>query len=136
MIKIFFKIIITIYFFMASALAENIKDLEISGNKRISKDTIIVLGKIKITENYDTDRLNNVLKNLYNTNFFNNINLSIENQVLKIDIIENPIIEDVEITGVKNKKLLETINNEQIHHINNRDLEYIIYKINDNYSHN
>ena len=113
MIKIFFKIIITIYFFMASALAENIKDVEISGNKRISKDTIIVLGKIKITENYDTDRLNNVLKNLYNTNFFNNINLSIENQVLKIDIIENPIIEDVEITGVKNKKLLETIN-EQI----------------------
>ena len=73
MIKIFFKIIITIYFFMASALAENIKDVEISGNKRISKDTIIVLGKIKITENYDTDRLNNVLKNLYNTNFFNNI---------------------------------------------------------------
>jgi hypothetical protein len=34
------------------------------------------------------------------------------------------------------KKLLETINNEQIHNINNRDLEYIIYKINDNYLHN
>ena len=47
MIKIFFKIIITIYFFMASAMAEIIKDVEISGNKRISKDTIIVLGKIK-----------------------------------------------------------------------------------------
>ena len=109
MIKIFFKIIIAIYFITTSAMAEIVKDVEILGNKRITKDTIIVLGKIKISENYDSNKLNNVLKNLYNTNFFENINLSIENQVLKINIIENPIIEDVEITGVKNKKLLESI---------------------------
>ena len=88
MIKIFFKIIITFYFVTTSVMAEIVKDLEISGNKRISKDTIIVLGKIKTGENYDSDKLNDVLKNLYNTNFFNNINLSIENQVLKINIIE------------------------------------------------
>jgi len=38
--------------------------------------------------------------------------LSINNGLLKIDLIENPIIENIEITGIKNKKILENITDE------------------------
>ena len=56
--------------------------------------------------------MNNTLKRLYDTKFFSNVNLSISNGLLKIDLVENPIIENIEITGIKNKKILEKIEKE------------------------
>ena len=35
--------------------------------------------------------------------------LSVENKILKINVVENPIIENIEITGIKNKKILEDV---------------------------
>jgi len=99
-----------ILFLVASpTVAEIVKEIKISGNKRISKETIFVLGKIEKNEDYSKERLNQTLKNLYDTNFFSNISLNLENGILKIDVIENPIIESVEIIGIKNKKVLENI---------------------------
>ena len=40
----------------------------------------------------------------YETDFFKEINLKVENNILKIEISENPIIEDIQINGLKNKK--------------------------------
>ena len=104
----------TIFFFFISSVisqsfAESIKDIKVNGNKRISKETIIVLGKININEDYDDNKLNNTLKNLYNSNFFNNISVNIINKILVIDLAENPIIEDIKITGVKNTGLVENL---------------------------
>ena len=48
--------------------------------------------------------MNLILKNLYETNFFKQVNLNIENSILKIKVLENPIIEDIEINGLDNKE--------------------------------
>ena len=40
--------------------------------------------------------------------FFSNINLSLENGLLKLDVTENPIIENIEITASK-KSFVEII---------------------------
>ena len=114
MLKIIFKSLLIILIFSNSALAEIVKKLEITGNKRITSQSISVLGGISLNKEYDELKLNSVLKKLYNTNFFNNINLSIENSVMKIDVIENPIIENIEITGIKNKNFLKSINDQMI----------------------
>ena len=39
-----------------------------------------------------------------NTNFFENIPYLLMMKILKINVIENPIIENIEITGIKNNK--------------------------------
>ena len=99
------KINLFIILFASIAFAEIITGVKIEGNKRISKESIIVFGKINIGENYSQDDLNIILKSIYDTKFFKKINLDIKDSVLLITVDENPIIETVEINGIKDNKL-------------------------------
>ena len=65
-------IILTAIFFISfhSLSAEIVKDFKVEGNERISSETIKVYGDIELNVNYDEIRLNTVLKNLYETDFF------------------------------------------------------------------
>ena len=107
--KFLFKALIIIFLTSSSVIAEVLKEIEINGNQRISKETIVVLGEIKKNVDYDNDGLNNILKNLYDTKFFNDIQLQLTDGKLIINLIENPIIENIEITGIKRKELTETL---------------------------
>ena len=71
--KILVKIIIVLIFSISSTFADVIKDVDIEGNKRISKDTILVLGQIELNKKYNNTELNEILKKLYETNFFEDI---------------------------------------------------------------
>tara|TARA_B100001093_G_scaffold414862_1_gene405088 strand:- start:1012 stop:3189 length:2178 start_codon:yes stop_codon:yes gene_type:complete len=86
-----------------------IKRFEISGNKRISNETIIIFSDVDLNEEVSKPKLDKVLKNLYQTNFFRNINLNFENQILYIEVEENPIIENLQIVGIKKQSLVEFI---------------------------
>ncbi len=103
MIKFWIKFFVIIYFISCSSYAEIVNKINISGNKRISSETIQVLGEINTKRNFDQNDLNNLLKKLYDTNFFSDIKITIDDQILNIEVIENPIIENIEITGIKNK---------------------------------
>ena len=106
------KILLNIIFlilFSSNLSAEIVKNIKVNGNKRISQETIIVLGQISTNENYDDIKLNVVLKNLYNSKFFSNIDIAILNETLTINVTENPIIEDVRIIGIKNKSLVKNL---------------------------
>ena len=111
MSKILIQIFLIIFF--TNAFGEVIKNVEVSGNKRISKETVLVLGNISTGQNFEKKDLNNSLKKLYDSNFFKDIQLTINNGILNINLIENPIIEDIEIAGNKNKtfnkEILESI---------------------------
>ena len=109
MFKVLLKINLFLFLLISSSYAEIINSIEITGNKRLSKESIILFGKIVNNTNYSNEDLNIVLKDLYNTNFFKLINLKIENKKLKINVLENPIIEDVKINGVKNKTFNKAI---------------------------
>ncbi len=111
MSKILTKIIVLLMVLTISATAEIVKEINISGNKRISNESIVSLGQININEDYSNEQLNLILKKLYDTNFFSDVSLSIENGLLNIKIDENPIIEDIQINGIKNNRLLEDITN-------------------------
>ena len=99
------KINLIIIFFASISFAEIIKGVNIEGNKRISKESIMVFGKINIGKNYSQDDLNVILKNIYSSKFFKKINLNIKDSILSITVDENPIIETVEINGIKDNKL-------------------------------
>ena len=107
MFKKIFQINLILLFFVSLGLADIIKEVKIYGNKRISKESIIVFGQISLNANYDSEDLNNILKKIYESNFFNQVDLNIKNSTLVINVAENPIIENVTINGVKSKKLTE-----------------------------
>ena len=84
--------------------AANINEIEIFGNKRISSDTIKLFSKIQINQNIEQVDLNNILKNLYNTNFFDNVSVEIINNKLIINVDESPIIENISYDGIKSQR--------------------------------
>ncbi len=104
------KILFIFLFFLTTyANAEIVNKVEISGNKRISDETIKVYGEITLKENYDTAKINEIIKNLYETNFFENINVALKNGVLKIDLKEYPTINSIIINGEKAGKVKEKL---------------------------
>ena len=109
MFKILSIIILITNLATSYSFAELLKDINVIGNQRISKETIIVLGKIEVNSNYNDERLNTTLKELYNSNFFKDVKINLENGVMLISVDENLIIEDIEITGIKSKPLTETL---------------------------
>ena len=105
------KYIILFYFIaQLSAYSEIVKKVEVYGNERISTDTIIMFADVKINQNIDDVKLNEIIKNLYNTNFFENISAKINSNILQLNVVELPIIENVTIKGIKSNKIKETLN--------------------------
>ena len=67
---------------------------------------MVILNLIKIIIKKD---LNEIIKDLYDTNFFKNLTLNVEGQTFILDIEENKIIQSVIIDGVKSNKIKEQI---------------------------
>ena len=64
-----------IFFLISSnSIAEKINSIDVVGNERISKDTIILFSKIsKNDEIKNKNQLNKIFKDIYSTNFFSNV---------------------------------------------------------------
>ncbi len=107
--KIFKIVILFILFFSANALATIINDINIENNNRISKETIITYGDIDLEKDYKNDDINQILKNLYDTNFFEDIEITITGNTLNIKVVENKIIQTVKIEGIKSKTMQKSI---------------------------
>ena len=89
--------------------AETIKSISVSGNERITDKTVIIFSKINIGDDLIINDLNEIIKNLYETDFFKNVSVDLKNNILKIDVIENNLVQSVEINGVKNKKFKQSL---------------------------
>ena len=107
--KFFFISMIIVSNFFSQLNAEIINDIIVNNNDRISLGTIKTYGNIELGKNYSDVDLNNILKNLYNTKFFKDVSLKIENQILIIDIIENKLVQTVIIEGIKSSRVEEAI---------------------------
>ena len=86
-----------------------VNKIEVKGNNRVSKETIIVYGDISLGKNYETKDVNDLIKKLYDTTFFSDISITIENNQLNIDVKENPLIENIVFNGEKAKKYQDKI---------------------------
>ena len=88
-----------------NVVAKIINKIEVKGNERISKETIIMFSNVSPNENIDSFKLNSILKNLYNSNFFENISVNLVDNILIITVKELPIIENITFEGIKAKKI-------------------------------
>ena len=102
-------VILVATLFPNNLFAELINKIEVVNNDRISKQTIVTYGKIELNQNYEIDDINQIIKNLYNTNFFENIEISINKNTLIINVVENKIIQNVLVEGIKSKSMEEAI---------------------------
>jgi outer membrane protein insertion porin family len=109
LIKIVLINLIFFNFFISTSMSEILKKIEINGNERITYETIKMFANVTIDQNLKDDDINRILKNLFNTNFFKDIKISYKNQVLVINVVENPIIDKIVIAGIKAEKIKKVI---------------------------
>ncbi len=105
------KLFIIIYLLLLTnpLSAEIIKKIDISGNERVSDETIKVYGDISLNQNVDNLKINEIIKNLYSTNFFENIEVTVSNSTLFIKLVEYPVINEIIIIGETANKYKEAI---------------------------
>ena len=104
-----FLIIISFLCLFSISNAEIVKEIIISGNKRVSPETVKIYGEIKINKDYQEKDINLILNNLYETNFFEDVKISLNNNVLKIELKEYPTINQLIVIGEKSKKYKDQI---------------------------
>jgi outer membrane protein insertion porin family len=106
-----FIISIFVYFLFLSinVSAEMINDITVKNNNRISKQTIITYGNIELNKDYNLSDVNQVFRNLYETDFFESLKIDIVDNQLVINVKENKIIANVSTEGVESKRLAEVI---------------------------
>jgi len=103
-------ILITFLLFLVNTShAVVVKDFKVKNNERITKETIITYGDIRLDKDYSQKELNKIIKDLYDTNFFKRISITIDGQTLVLDVEENKIIQTVKVEGVKSNKIKEAI---------------------------
>ena len=109
MIRTFFYTILLTLIFVSNLFSEIVTSFKIQGNVRVSDSTIINFSDVKKNTNLDTSDFNKVLKNLYSTNFFEDVSLNLENGILLINVKEYPIVQSIIFNGIKAEKFKDEL---------------------------
>ena len=86
-----------------------ISEIIIKGNNRVSNETIKVYGGINVNDNVDSGKINEILKNLYSTNFFENVVVKETNGLLEIIVEEYPVVNQLVIEGEPSNRIRKKI---------------------------
>ena len=109
MLKSLIASLLFLFFISNQINAEIVNNLKINGNKRVSDETIKIYGEIEIGKDYSEGDLDLVLKNLYSTNFFEDIKLRIQNNTLIVELKEYPVVNQLIIIGEQSNKYKDQI---------------------------
>jgi outer membrane protein insertion porin family len=110
MFHFFLKFLIITFLISSPTLSKNFNNILIKGNERISSESILVFSEVNQQIVLDENRINLILKKLYETGFFKDVIVKVEDKDLVIQVIENPIIQSVFLDGIKQKKIQESVN--------------------------
>ena len=107
--KIIVFLILFFTFYNVNSYSEVVNNVEVQGNNRISSETIMIFGDIVIGNNYEESDVGLLIKKLYETNYFSNISVELNNGNLIVTVEENPIINSVNFEGEKASKYKDKI---------------------------
>jgi len=98
------RFLIIFFFILTSSSFSEIKKVSIVGNIRVNSNTIESLVDKKIA-NIDSIYINNLSKKIYDTDFFSDVKISYNQDILTITVSENPIVNFFYINGIKDSDL-------------------------------
>jgi len=101
--------LLILFFFSNNAFSNTLNKIKIIGNDRISNETIKLFIPVNVNDEIDDVKLNKILKDLYETNFFKDISIKFDDQILSIKVVENPIIENIFYNGIDSDRILNII---------------------------
>ena len=99
---------------VAQSAGEQIRidEIAVSGNRRVAVGTVLSYLPVRVGDRVTRSSLSIALERLYETELFADIQIDIDGEILRIDVVENPIINRVNIEGndaLDDEKLLEIV---------------------------
>ena len=82
-----------------AAHAEEVKKVTIEGNERVEDTAVLSYIDISSGDEYDPRQSSRIIKNLYNTGLFNNVEIVFTNGELVVEVEENPLVNKVAFEG-------------------------------------
>ena len=64
LIKLLFLLILFNFTLHKNSLSQTVEEIKILGNQRIPSETILMFSASSISDNFDINKINNILKNL------------------------------------------------------------------------
>ena len=108
-LKFNLALVFFLIFFSKNVIADKLSKINLEGNERVNLETIKMFADISLGDEINDERLNTILKDLYETNFFSDLKLNFENSELTITLKENPVVQNLVFKGIKNKTLKELL---------------------------
>lgn len=99
--KVFNYAVLLATLLAAFAAEAKITTIKYQDNHRISKETIYAYLDVVEGEEATPNKINNSIKNLYQTGFFSDIQIKDDNNVLTVKVVENPLINKIGFDGNK-----------------------------------
>lgn len=84
-----------------------IRDIQVEGNNRIESATVNAYLTVAAGDSYDAQQINNSLKALFSTGLFADVSFSFNQGILKVNVVENPIINRIAFEG--NQRLKDDV---------------------------
>ncbi|MFV9838758.1 MAG: outer membrane protein assembly factor BamA [Aaplasma endosymbiont of Hyalomma asiaticum] len=83
------------------ASAVEINEVRVEGNQRLDSETVEFYAKVDLSAEITSDEIDKVIKNLYATGLFKEVNVATEGADLLIKVKENPVLRNLVIKGNK-----------------------------------
>ena len=109
-------LLLSLLCFTGVALAQSfsVTDIRVKGLQRISAGTIFNLLPVKVGDQFNPDDSSDLIRELFQTGFFKDIELSTQDTAIVIDVVEHPSIASIEFLGnklIKEESLREALAN-------------------------
>ena len=91
-----------------------ISNIIIQGNNRVTNDTILSYSNVEQGDKFSPDLVKQIIKDLYETKYFDDISVSLNFNDLVINVSEKPIISEILITDnniIEDDDILEALEN-------------------------
>ena len=108
-LKVLLLSLVVLLLFIHNLHSEIIKNIKISGNERITNETLLTFLPPLLDKEITDSEINSITKNLYETNFFKDVTIELKDDLLLINVVENPIIQNIVYNGIKSDSLLDFI---------------------------
>ena len=78
-----------------------VQDIRVEGLQRVEPGTVFSYLPVKVGETFDDSKGADAIRSLFNTGFFKDVQVKVENKVLVVQVEERPTISKVDFTGMK-----------------------------------
>lgn len=76
-----------------------VEEIAITGNKRVAAGTVMSYLPVRVGDRVTRSSLSIALERLFETELFKDIDIALDGQVLRVSVVENPIINRINIEG-------------------------------------